>query len=391
MLVANSSVVCGAENPMELVPRVVDPKSTRVRRIFASVLALLFLVLFVRMVQPFFQALILAAVFSALLFPVYSQLRRRLGNKKSVAALATTVLAVIVVVAPLTALVSVLTREAVRVSEVVAPLVDGKNDARDIATVIPSWMPYRTQVIKRATDVINQTGNFFVQRLSNATESTVLFLLNLFVMLYAMFFLFLQGPRLLAWLNEYVPLDEEDKLVIARKGLDVTRATLKSVLLIGALQGFTGGIAFAFAGIPSAAFWGIVMAVASAIPSFGTALVWGPAALYLFFQGQTGVAIALTAWCAIVVVGLDNLARPYIVGNQARMPEVLVLLSTLGGLTMFGVAGIIIGPVLAGLFLTSLEIFAATFERDLKDGAGAPAIVDADGAAQPVIRRVGDR
>jgi predicted PurR-regulated permease PerM len=363
---------------MELAPQVVDPKATRVRRIFASALLAVFFLLFLRMVQPFFQALVLAAVFSALLFPIYARFRKRVSNK-SIAALATTVVALLVVVAPLTALVGVLTREAVRVSEVVAPLVDGKNDARDIASVVPHWMPYRNQVIRRGTDVINQTGTFIVNRLSKATESTVLFLLNLFVMLYAMFFFFLQGPRLLSWLNEYVPLDDKDKLVIARNGMAITRATLKSVLIIGALQGFTGGIAFAFAGIQSPAFWGIVMAVASAIPSFGTALVWGPAALYLFFQGDTGTAIALTAWCAIVVVGLDNLARPYLVGNEARMPELLVLLSTLGGLTMFGVAGIVIGPVLAGLFLTSLDIFAATFERELKDGAGGPAIVDVDG------------
>ena len=168
--------------------------------------------------------------------------------------------------------------------------------------------------------------------------------------------------------------------MIAAKGLAITRATLKSILVIGALQGTTGGIAFAAAGIDGPVFWGIVMAVASTLPSVGTALVWVPATIMLYLQGQPVAAFWFAAWCAIVVSGLDNLVRPWLVGNDAKMPDLLVLLSTLGGIAMFGAAGIIIGPVLAGLFLTSLEIFTATFGHELRRGAAtAPPLLEPGG------------
>jgi predicted PurR-regulated permease PerM len=361
--------------------------NTRMRRTLALILAGLFFLLFLRLVAPFFEALVLAAVFSALLFPFYAKLRRRL-KRDGIAALATTLIALLVVVLPLTVLVGVFAREAVRVSEVVAPLVDGNNDVRELSGVVPRWLPYRNQVLQRTGEVIKQTGTFVVDRLTQATQSTVIFLLNLFVMLYSMFYFFMRGPQLLAFLDDYTPLLDDDKREIARKGVEVTRATLKSILIIGTLQGALGGAAFWAAGIESPVFWGLVMAVASALPSVGTALVWVPAAVVLFVRGDTAAALALTAWCALVVSSLDNVIRPHLVGNDARMPDLVVLLSTLGGITMFGASGIIIGPVLAGLFLTSVHIFTATFERELRDGGGnVSPLVDADGVAHAGVRQ----
>jgi len=364
----------------------------RPRRMFALLLAAVFLVLFARMIAPFFEAVVLAAAFSGLLYPLYARLRKRV-RRDWLAALATTLLALIVVVLPLTILVGVLTKEAVHVSDVVAPWVDGKHDARDLSVVVPEWLPYRNQVLARAGEVVNQTGTFVVDRLSRATQSSVIFLMNLFVMLYALFFFFMRGPRLLKFLDEYTPLDADDKRVIAAKGLAITRATLKSILIIGALQGTLGGLAFAAAGIDGPVFWGIVMAVASTLPAVGTALVWVPATFVLYLQGQPAVAFWFAAWCAIVVSGLDNLIRPRLVGNDAKMPDLVVLLSTLGGIAMFGAAGIIIGPVLAGLFLTSLDIFTATFGRELRHGAAtAPPLLEPELAEPRVVepREVAD-
>jgi predicted PurR-regulated permease PerM len=352
--------------------------SQKLRRTFALLLAAVFLFLFLRMVAPFFEAIVLAAGFSGLLFPVYARLRRRV-HREWLAALATTLLAFIIVVLPLTIVVGILTKEAIHVSEVVAPWVDGNDDANDLSAVVPDWLPYRNQLLARAGEVVNQTGTFVVERLSRATQSSLIFLLNVFVLLYGMFFFFMRGPQLLAFLDEYTPLDSEDKRVIAGKGLAITRATLKSILVIGTLQGTLGGIAFAFAGIDGALFWGIVMGVASALPTLGTALVWVPAAIVLYLQGEPITALWFAAWCAIVVSGLDNVVRPWLVGNDVKMPDLLVLLSTLGGIAMFGAAGIIIGPVLAGLFLTSLEIFTATFGRELRKGAAtAPTLLEND-------------
>jgi predicted PurR-regulated permease PerM len=228
--------------------------------------------------------------------------------------------------------------------------------------------------------VIQQTGTFVVERLTKATQSTVIFLLDLFVMLYATFYFLLRGPDLVALLNDYTPLGDEDKHEIFTKGVAVTRATLKSLLVIGVLQGVLGGVAFAAVGIESPVFWALVMAVASVLPLLGTAFVWVPATIALFLRGEPLLALALLAWCVVVVVGvLDYMVRPRLVGNDARMPDLVVLVSTLGGVAMFGVAGLIIGPVIAGLFLTSLGILTATFDRDLRSAAESTRIATLDG------------
>jgi predicted PurR-regulated permease PerM len=160
-----------------------------------------------------------------------------------------------------------------------------------------------------------------------------------------------------------------DRDVIVEKGISITRATLKGTIVIGVLQGTLAGAAFAVAGIPAAVFWGAVMALASIVPVLGTAIVWLPAVAYLLFQGDIVAGLGLLTWCVIVVSSVDNIVRPRLVGSDTRMPDVLVLLSTLGGIAMFGATGVVIGPVVAGLFLTSWHIFAATFSRELEPSA----------------------
>jgi predicted PurR-regulated permease PerM len=376
--------VAGAEAALEESTGTPRPRPSlrmrnrRMRRIFVVLLAGAFIALFLLMITPYFEALVLAAVFAGLLYPLHRRIARRVG-REAIAAIATTALALLVVVLPLTGLISVLVREAVHVTEVVAPLVDGKNEIRDFSRVVPRWVPYRGQILERANDVIQQTGTFVVDRLTKATQSTVIFLLDVFVMLYAMFYFLMDGRRLVALLNDYTPLGDEDKHEILTKGVAVTRATLKSLLVIGALQGALGGVAFAAVGIDSPVFWALVMAVASVLPLVGTALVWVPATIALFLRGDTVHAFALLAWCLIVVVGvLDYVLRPRLIGSDARMPDLVVLLSTLGGVAMFGVAGLIIGPVIAGLFLTSLGILRATFDHDLRSAAESSAIVNLD-------------
>jgi len=142
----------------------------------------------------------------------------------------------------------------------------------------------------------------------------------------------------------------------------VTRATIKGTLLIGIIQGTLAGIGFWVAGIDGAAFWGTVMAVLSVVPGIGAALVWVPAVIYLFIVGHSLAATLLLAWCAAGVGTIDNMLRPKLVGKDAKMPDLLILLGTLGGLFFFGPIGFIIGPLVCGLFLTVWDIYGATFK-----------------------------
>src|SRR5690606_37497747 len=142
------------------------------------------------------------------------------------------------------------------------------------------------------------------------------------------FFFFLAGPR---WLEffDYTPLTQQDRRLIVEKGVSITRATLKGTVVIGVVQGLLAGLAFAVLGVPGPLFWGVVMAFASLIPGIGAAIVWIPAVVFLFATGEVGRGLGLLAWCALVVSSVDNILRPRLVGTDTKMPDVLILLSTL--------------------------------------------------------------
>ena len=160
----------------------------------------------------------------------------------------------------------------------------------------------------------------------------------------------------------YLPLEDQDERRMLEKFTSVTRATLKGSAVIGILQGGLAGLAFAVVGIPSAVFWGTIMAVLSIIPSIGSGLVWGPAAIILAVSGHVAKAIGLAVFCAVVVGSLDNLLRPILVGKDTQMHELMIFFGTLGGIIMFGVVGIFIGPIIAALFITVWDIYGVAFK-----------------------------
>jgi predicted PurR-regulated permease PerM len=184
-------------------------------------------------------------------------------------------------------------------------------------------------------------------------------------MLYAMFFFFKDGRKILERIFYYLPLSDEDEARMLARFTSITRATIKGTLVIGVIQGALAGIAFWVAGINGAAFWGTLMTILSIVPGIGAALVWVPAVIILFINGQYLTATLLAAWCAAVVGTVDNVLRPALVGKDAKMPDLLILIGTLGGLFLFGPIGFIVGPIVCGLFLTVWDIYGATFKEVL--------------------------
>jgi predicted PurR-regulated permease PerM len=162
----------------------------------------------------------------------------------------------------------------------------------------------------------------------------------------------------------------------------VTRATIKGTIVVGAVQGALGGLAFSVIGIEGAALWGTLMAVFSVLPGIGTALVWLPAVVYLSLVGRLTAAAVLLAWCVGVVGTIDNLLRPWLVGKDTKMPDLLILLSTLGGIVLFGFAGLVIGPIVAALFVTIWELYGMAFKGRLPEPE--PAVSST--ANPPVVR-----
>jgi predicted PurR-regulated permease PerM len=180
-----------------------------------------------------------------------------------------------------------------------------------------------------------------------------------------MFFFFRDGDKILERIFYYTPLSDEDETRMLTQFASITRATVKGTLVIGIIQGALAGIAFWVAGIEGAALWGTIMTILSIIPGIGAALVWVPAVIILFVTGQYLTATLLAAWCAAVVGTVDNFLRPMLVGRDAKMPDLLILIGTLGGLFLFGLIGFIVGPIVCGLFLTVWDIYGATFREFL--------------------------
>jgi predicted PurR-regulated permease PerM len=182
-----------------------------------------------------------------------------------------------------------------------------------------------------------------------------------------MFYFLFMGDVLLGKILYFLPLRDADEQLLLRRFTSVARATIKGTLIIGLLQGSICGLAFAFAGINGSVFWGTVMAAASIIPAFGTALVWVPALVILLLIGDFSGALILALLCGAVAGNLDNLVRPRLVGKDTEMHDLFVLFGTLGGIAMFGILGIIIGPIIAALFITIWEIYGTVFRDYLPD------------------------
>ncbi len=338
----------------------------------AFILLLLFIVLmsFIGMIQQFIIALVLSAIFAGLLYPLYKKILLKFKNKSILAATSVLMIAILAVGLPLTILTGMVTSEAIQFSEKTTPIVKEILDEKiSLKETLPSWIPLQDKfgsinetLLKKTSEATSAIGSWLVSSLSSATKGTAGFLMSLFIMLYAMFYFLINGQKLLDSFSSLVPLSKQDYEELMSRGLMVTKASLKGIIIIGLIQGLLISLSFLVIGLNGPIFWGTVVFILSAIPGLGAPIVWIPAVIYLMITGNIGWAIALTIW-GIVVVGLvDNLLRPWIVGNDAKLPDLVILVSILGGIITFGPVGIIIGPVIAALLDTVLNIYKKSFK-----------------------------
>jgi predicted PurR-regulated permease PerM len=180
------------------------------------------------------------------------------------------------------------------------------------------------------------------------------------VMLYLLFFLLRDGPQISRLIMRAIPLSEPQKQHLLRKFTTVARATVKGNIAVAAVQGALGGLIFWILGIQGAQLWGVLMAFLSLVPAVGGALVWGPVAIYFLLTGDIGKGSILTGFCVVVIGTVDNVLRPILVGKDTRMPDWVVLISTLGGMALFGINGFVIGPLIAALFIASWDLSTST-------------------------------
>jgi predicted PurR-regulated permease PerM len=352
-----------------------DPEDTGGRRFriaFVVILAIAVSALFLAVIWPFLKPLLLGALLAGLCHPLYRWITRLLRGRRSLGAIITLLILFIVVAGPLSAFLGVVVQQALAVSNQAIPWVQQHFGAASTFNAhdwlvqrfpaLADHVPSQEQLVESVGAAAKSIGGFLVTVASRMTATTAVFLLNLFVMVYAMFFFLKDGEKILEKILYYMPLNDEDEALMLQRFTSITRATVKGTLVIGIIQGGLAGIAFWLAGIDGAAFWGTIMAILSIVPGIGAALIWVPAVIYLIVTGQLLAGLLLFAWCAAVVGTIDNILRPILVGKDAKMPDLLILVGTLGGLFLFGPIGFIVGPIVCGLFLTVWDIYGVTFK-----------------------------
>jgi predicted PurR-regulated permease PerM len=346
------------------------PGALRFRKAFLLSLAVGISVLFLLVIQRFVLAVFLAAVFAGLVHPLYQWILGRMGGRKNLAGVTTLILLLVGVGVPLAGFLALVAAEAVHVSQGAeawfrdqAGRIDQIRGLLERIPLADRILPEADQVATQFREIAGRTGPALMGAVAAATRGTLNFILQAFILLYALFYFLVDGPMILHRILYYIPLAPEEKEQLLERFVSVSRATLRGSLLIGVIQGGIAGLAFWVAGVPGPAFWGTVMVVLSIIPAVGAALIWIPAVVYLFMVGEAVAGVGLLIWCAVVVSTVDNFLRPRLIGRDARMSDLLILLSTLGGIILFGAVGFIVGPIVAALFVTVWHLYGEAFQE----------------------------
>ncbi|MCE4535919.1 AI-2E family transporter [Pelomonas sp. P7] len=329
---------------------------------------------FLWILQPFAGAVFWGAVIAILFAPVQARLLRRWKDRRTLAALATLSLVVLIVVLPMTLLAGMLLKEGAALYQRVQS--GETNFARyfeQVVAVTPAWLHDLLEhfgltdfkdLQARIAEAVGRGSQWIAGQVYNVGQNALDLVVSFFVMLYLAFFLLRDGAALSQRIRAAVPLAPEHRRRLAEKFITVIRATVKGNILVAAAQGALGGLAFWFLGIKGALLWAVAMGFLSLLPAIGAGLIWLPVALFFLVTGAIWQGVALIAYGVLVIGLVDNVLRPILVGKDTRMPDYLVLISTLGGMAVFGINGFVIGPAIAALFVAVWDLFIEAREAE---------------------------
>ncbi len=324
--------------------------------------------------KVFLLPILLAAIAAALFRPLNMKILRALKGRATLAALLSLVIFCLIILIPLALLGTLVTQNVIEVTRLVnrntpqikswfqnvdswiaaLPFVGGQR----VSTLIDS---------NRLVNFIQQAGSTLVEGVTSLAGNIARTLLLLFVFIYSLFFLIRDGDKALISVSEAIPLLEEDKLAITDKFVSVSRATLKSTFLIGGIQGVIGTILFVALGIPGAVLFGVLFLVLAAIPGLGPAVIWLPTTVILFaLQRYFSAAVMLVIGAGVIPL-VDYILRPRLVGKDTQLHPLLVFIGVLGGVALFGIWGLLFGPLAMSVAVTLTTIFKRIFKGELKD------------------------
>lgn len=341
---------------------------------------------FLWILLPFYSAVLWAVILATVFAPVHRWVRQRLPRSRNLAAFLTLLFIIGIVLIPLAFTMGSIVSEATTLYEnIQSGDVNLGQILQRFLNALPSWaseflahfgVTDVEDVQKRIIALLTEGSQFFATQAVLVGQGTANALLSVSIMLYLLFFLLRDGGMLARGIIRAVPLAGEYKHALFENFAVVVRAMVKGTILVAIVQGFLGGVIFWVLGIHAPVLWGVVMAFLALLPAVGASIVWFPVALYLLATGDFGKGLVLIAFGAGVIGLVDNLMRPYLVGKDTALPDYVVLISTLGGIALLGLNGLVVGPLIAAMFIAVWDIAARANTPDDDDPAAARAAKD---------------
>jgi predicted PurR-regulated permease PerM len=336
----------------------------RVTTIFFYGVVLLLGYLFLRILTPFFAPLGWAFVLAVCIYPWHEKLVPRYGNAG--AAALSTLLVTVLIVGPGLVVLMAFAQE----SRAALSTVDQDAFAGQLASLEGAWnrirglIPGAQSVDLRSLldDVISRTGGFLAARVGGLLADLVVVLFQLFVTLFALFFFLRDADTIMYEVRRSLPFEEFRRERMIRQTRDLVYASIAAGLVIAALQGLAGGLVFAFLGLAAPVFWGVMMGFLALLPFLGTWVIWVPAAIWLIATGQFIKGTILIVVGGTIVASIDNFLRPAVLSGRAQMNGLLMFISLLGGVSVFGLLGLVLGPLVTAIVTGLFEAYAGPAE-----------------------------
>lgn len=338
-----------------------------IQRASFYVLLVIVTIAFMWLLIPYYTAVLWAVILAILFFPVHRRLQRWVGGRSTIAALLTLLLCICLVILPALGILASLIQEGTSLYQRISNNeIDLNAHLLRLQAVMPAFLNNWLAALKlegfaelwaRLSSGFMEAGQSIAGGLLSFGQNTLQFFISMGLMLYLLFFLFRDGASLGRTLRHSIPLSDDYTRQFVDKFAAVVRATVRGNVIIAIIQGVIGGLTFWALGLEAALLWGVLMTFLSMLPAIGAAIVWVPAAIWLFLAGAWIKGMLMVIVGTFVIGLIDNLLRPPLVGQGTRLPDYVVLISTVGGISLFGLSGFVIGPLIAALFISAWSLF----------------------------------
>jgi len=333
-------------------------KGTRVSKYIFIALLLILLYLAFRLVQPFFTYIFLGLILTIAVYPFYKWFSKRIKHKKFSSIIAI-VLILLIIIIPSFIIVSALLKQTISFVNSFNP-----ESFEKINDYVINVLGPRADLRDNLNEILVNVKDFVVKSAFSIAGSVAEIILGLFIMFFIMYYGFVEGESWLLKIRRFIPFSKQRNERLVREIKNVTQAVIYGQIFIALLQGTLGGIGFFIIGIKNPVFWGFIMTILAFLPVLGTGLVWGPAGIIELVNGHIIGGIFLLVYGFFIVAGIDNLLRPRIISGRGRIHPIIALIGVIGGLKVFGFLGIIIGPLIAALFIAMAQFFYEDYVKD---------------------------